>query len=169
MYIGGIMFLKRSAKAFLLFNLLFAAGCTSTKPGDLFPSAGNNPIKVESVPSGADAYVMGEKVGVTPLEISRKDVFPNIYPGNKESVYGRITVKKDGCSDYTRTVSAEISNGGLHAKLDCGDMNPAFPGTATHSGETVEQRLDKIKDLLSKGLITEEEAKKARARVLNDL
>jgi PEGA domain len=165
------MFLNRSAKTLVLFNLLLVASCSSTKPGDLFPAAGNNPIKVDSVPSGADVYVMGEKVGVTPLEISRKEVFPNTFPGNKESVYGRITVKKEGCSDYTRTVNAEISNNGLHAKLDCGDIYPASPGTSNipRTSETVEQRLEKIKDLQDKGLITEEEAKKARARVLNDL
>lgn len=164
------MFLKRSVKASVLFNLLLIAGCSST--GSYFPAAGNNPIKIESVPSGAEVYVMGEKVGVTPLQINRKDVFPNTYPQNKESVYGRITLKKEGCSDFTRSVSAEISNAGLHAKLDCGDMNPASPGTtnnAPRSSETVEQRLDKIKDLLNKGLITEEEAKTARARILNDL
>lgn len=160
------MILKHSAKALALVNLLLIAGCSSTG-ADLFPAAGNNPIKIESVPSTADVYVMGEKVGVTPLEISRKDVFPNAYPSDKESVYGRITLKKEGCADFTRTVSAEIGNAGLHAKLDCGDINLA--GTAPRNSETVEQRLDKIKDLLNKGLITEEEAKKARERVLNDL
>jgi hypothetical protein len=170
---GGIMFLKRLVKALALFNLLLIAGCSSTEgTGNLFPAAGNNPIKIESVPSGAEVYVMGEKVGVTPLQISHKDVFPNTYPRDKESAYGRITLKKEGCSDFTRTVSAEISSAGMHAKLDCGDINPASPGTskdAPRSSETVEQRLDKIKDLLNKGLITEEEAQTARARVLNDL
>lgn len=164
------MFLKHSGKALALFNLLLVAGCSSM--GSYFPAAGDNPIKIESDPSGAAVYVMGEKVGVTPLKISHKDVFPNTYPKEKESVYGRITLKKEGCSDFTRTVSAEIGNNGLHARLDCGDMNPASSKTsrdAPRSSETVEQRLDKIKDLLNKGLITEEEAKQARERILNDL
>jgi hypothetical protein len=160
------MFLKRSAKALVLFNLVLVAGCSSTS-ADLFPAAGNNPIKIESIPSGAEVYVMGEKVGVTPLQINHKDVFPNTYPRDKESVYGRITLKKEGCADFTRTVSGEISNSGLHAKLDCADINPA--ATPPRSSETAEQRLNKIKDLLNKGLITEEEAKKARERIINDL
>lgn len=167
------MFLKRSGKALALFNLLLVAGCSSMGgASNLFPAAGDNPIKIESDPSGAEVYVMGEKVGVTPFQISHKDVFPNIYPKGKESVYGRVTLKKAGCSDFTRTVSAEISNVGLRAQLDCGDMKPASPSTsrdAPRSSETVEQRLDKIKDLLNKGLITEEEAKKAREHVINDL
>jgi PEGA domain len=167
------MFLKRSGKALALFNLLLVAGCSSMgSVSNYFPAAGDNPIKIESDPSGAAVYVMGEKVGVTPLKISHKDVFPNIYPKEKESVYGRVTLKKEGCSDFTRTVSAEISNVGLRAQLDCGDMNPTpsrTPRDAPRISETVEQRLDKIKDLQNKGLITEEEAKKAREHILNDL
>ncbi len=164
--------LKRSGKALALFNLLLVTGCSSMGgASNLFPSAGDNAIKIESDPSGAEVYVMGEKIGVTPLEISHKDVFPNLYPREKESVYGRVTLKKAGCSDFTRTVSTEISSVGLRAQLDCGDLNPASSRTSrdARSSETVEQRLDKIKDLLSKGLITEEEAKKARERVINDL
>jgi hypothetical protein len=167
------MFLKRSGKALALFNLLLVAGCSSMGgTGNLFPAAGDNPIKIESDPSGAEVYVMGEKVGVTPLQISHKDVFPNIYPKEKVSVYGRVTLKKAGCSDFTRTISSEISNVGLRAQLDCVDMKPASPktsGDVPRISETVEQRLDKIKDLLNKGLITEEEAKKAREHILNDL
>lgn len=161
------MLLKRSRKALVLLNLMLAAGCTST--GDMFPPAGNNPIKVESIPSSAEVYVMGEKVGLTPLEVSHTDVFPNTYPREKESMYGRITLKKEGCFDYTRTVSGEVSKSGLQAKLDCAQMNPALSSDASRSNQTVEQRLNKIKDLLDKGLITEEEAKKARERIINEL
>ena len=167
------MFLKRSGKVLALFNLLLVAGCSSMGGvSNMFPSSGNNPIKIESDPSGAEVYVMGEKIGVTPIQISQRDVFPNTYPRGKESVYGRVTLKKAGCADFTRTISAEISNDGLRAKLDCGDMNPASSrtfGNVPRISETVEQRLDKIKDLLNKGSITEEEAKKAREHVLNDL
>ena len=164
------MFMKHPANAFVLFSLLLLAGCAT---GNMFPAAGDNPIKVESVPSGADVYVMGEKIGVTPLVLSHKEVFPNIYPSEKVSVYGRITLKKDGCSDLTKTVSAEISNNGLHAKLDCPDTNPASSAPASadspRNGQTVEQRLDRIKQLLDKGLISEDEAKQARARILREL
>jgi PEGA domain len=167
------MFLKRSGNALALFNLLLLAGCSSMDgASNLFPAAGDNPIKIESDPTGAEVYVMGEKVGVTPLQISHKDVYPITYAKGKESVYGRVTLKKAGCSDFTRTVNAEMSNVGLRAQLDCGDMYPASSRTsrnAPRNSETVEQRLDKIKDLLNKGLITEEEAKKAREHVLNDL
>lgn len=167
------MQLKRTGNALALYSLLLVAGCSSSGGVDsYFPAAGNTPIKVESIPPGADVYVMGKKVGVTPLEIGRNQVFPNTYPSEKESAYGRITLKKEGCFDFTRTVSAEIGNSGLHAKLDCADQYPAstgLPKENSHNDQTVEQRLDKIKDLQNKGLITDDEAKKARERILNDL
>jgi len=161
------MFLKHTKKTLALFSLLLAAGCSSAGgTGNLFAAAGDKPIKIESIPPGADVYVMGEKVGVTPLDISRDNVFPNRYPREKESLYGKVTLRKAGCLDFTRTISTEIGNNGLHAQLDCGDKNPA---AASRTSETVEQRLDKIKELQNKGLISEDEAKKARARILNEL
>jgi len=173
--IGGLMFLNRPRRLSMLFALLLAAGCSSTDGGiNLIQaqSAGNNPINIESEPSGADVYVMGEKIGVTPLKINPQDVFPTTYPKEKEPLYGKVTLKKAGCSDFTKTVSMKITNVGLHAQLQCGDMNPASSPTtkaAPDISESVEQRLEKIRDLQNKGLITEEEAKKARERVLNDL
>jgi len=160
---------RYSAKALLLLGVLLA-GCSSR--GELFPAAGNNPIRIDSVPTGAEVYVMGEKIGTTPLAISSKDVFPNLYPREKESLYGRITLKKPGCSDLTRTVSSGIIGAGLHARLDCNNGTPpssGIPKEVPDSSASVEQRLDKIKDLLDKGLITDDEAKKARERILNDL
>ena len=162
--------LKRPENAIALINLLFVAACSSSGgAGSYFPAAGNTPVKVESTPSGAEVYVMGEKVGVTPLEISRREVFPNTYPKDKESVYGRIILKKEGCSDFTRTVSADISNAGLHAQLDCGNLSLPASGNTPRNDQSAEQRLEKIRDLLNKGLITDEEAKKARERIINEL
>ncbi|MBI3479584.1 MAG: PEGA domain-containing protein [Nitrosomonadales bacterium] len=165
--------MKRSSKTISLFGLLLVAGCTSTGGiGSLFPQAGVNPIKIESNPSGAEVYVMGEKIGVTPIDISTKKVFPNIYPVEKQSMYGRITLKKAGCTDFTRTISSEISNNGLRAQLDCSDSKQVSAKTSDEtprSSATVEQRLDKIKELLNRGLITEEEAQKAREHILHDL
>lgn len=160
------MLLKRYAFALAISGLSLTAACSTGSSAKYFPAAGDNPINIASEPSGAAVYVMGEKIGETPIAISHRDVFPNIYPHGKESVYGRITLKKEGCADLTRTVSSEISSAGLSAKLDCGASAP----TATPRGnETVEQRLNKIKELLGKGLISEEEAKQARMRVLGDL
>ncbi len=169
------MFLKYPARALALCSLLLAAGCSSMNGtnngmGSMFPSAGKKLIKIDSDPPGATVYVMGEARGVTPLQISNTDFFPNLYPREKQSLYGKVTLKKAGCTDVTRAVSADVIDAGLRAKLDCGDLNPSgATANAPRNSETVEQRLQNIKDLLSKGLISEEEAKKAREHILNDL
>lgn len=164
------MYLKHSATSFAIVSVLLVAGCSGT--GRMFPPAGDASFKIESDPSGAAVYVMGENIGATPLMISQKDVFPTIYPSKKQSLYGKVTIKKAGCADLTKTVNGNIVVNGLHAKLDCGNNNPALSATARVTpqiSETIEQRLGKIKDLLSKGLISEDEAKQARARILNEL
>ncbi|HUW00043.1 MAG TPA: PEGA domain-containing protein [Gallionella sp.] len=164
------MYLKHSAKSFAIISVLLVAGCSGT--GSMFPPSGDAPFKIESDPSGAAVYVMGENIGVTPLKISQKDVFPTVYPGKKQSLYGKVTIKKTGCADFTKTVNGNIIVNGLRAKLDCGNNNPApsaTSGVTPQTSETVEQRLDKIKELLNKGLISEDEAKQARARILNEL
>ncbi|HQT26765.1 MAG TPA: PEGA domain-containing protein, partial [Burkholderiales bacterium] len=161
------MFLKR--KALALFPLLLVAGCSSidgveNDVGNLFQSNSNNPIRIQSVPTGADVYVMGEKVGTTPLKIEQKDVFPNSYPKEKQDLYGKVTLKKAGCSDYVKTVNTKIIDVGLKARLDCGQNSPAIQqGSApqysmpARMSKTVEQRLEEIKDLQNKGLITDDE------------
>lgn len=168
-------------KALALFPLLLVAGCSSMDGvehdiGNMFQSNTNNPIRIQSVPPGADVYVMGEKVGMTPLKLDQKAVFPNTYPKEKESLYGKVTLKKAGCSDYVKTVNSKIMDVGLKATLDCGQSAPQYQqGSApqysmpARMSKTVEQRLEEIKDLQSKGLITEDEARKAREHVLNDL
>ncbi len=182
------MFLKRSGKALALFPLLLAAGCSTVDSvgsdiGHMFSSSSDSPIRIESDPEGADVYVMGEKVGVTPLKLGQRAVFPNTYPKDKESLYGQVTLKKAGCSDYTKSVNAKIVDVGLKAKLECGASSS--PSASSSSGsevreirevrsaprlsETVEQRLEHIKELLDKGLITSDEARKAREHVINDL
>jgi PEGA domain len=171
------MFLRHSVKALVLSILLLTAGCSSTDGihndlGQFLEPTSDHPISIDSDPSGATVYVMDERIGVTPLEISRKGIFPNTYPKEKESLYGMVTLKKAGCSDYTSTVTPEIAADGLNAHLDCGDLGHASSKLikeVPRTSETIEQRLEQIKELLNKGLITEDEARKARERVLNDL
>ena len=59
------------AKSFVIFSLLLLAGCSSGSSA--FPPAGNAPFKVESDPAGAAVYVMGNNMGVTPMQISHTD------------------------------------------------------------------------------------------------
>ena len=172
--------MKRSGIAIALLPLLLATGCSSVgKMGsdivNTFQSDSNTSIKIDSNPTGADVYVMGEKVGITPLKIEQSLVFPNTYPKEKESLYGKVTIKKAGCSDFTQEVSAKSLAVGIKPKLDCGDLAASAAASqparavAPRLSESVDQRLQHIKSLLDQGLITDEEAKTARKHVIDDL
>ena len=119
------MSLKHSAKSLAVFSVVLVAGCSNA--GSWFPPSGDKPFKVESEPSGAEVYVMGANLGVTPVEISQKDVFPTVYPSDKVSLYGKVTLRKAGCADLTKTINGNIIASGLRAKLDCANPAPAAP------------------------------------------
>lgn len=121
-------------------------------------------ISVESEPAGADVVVMGKNLGRTPLRIRQDDVFPVTYPPEKLAQYGTIMLKKEGCRDLVQTVDSKVYARGLKARLDCG----ARPSTGGEAG-SAEERLRRLKELLEKGLISEEEAKAARKRILEGL
>ncbi|OGI47528.1 MAG: hypothetical protein A2151_06430 [Candidatus Muproteobacteria bacterium RBG_16_65_34] len=127
-------------------------------------------ISVESEPAGADVVVMGKNLGRTPLRIRQEDVFPVTYPPEKLAQYGTIVLKKEGCRDYVQSVDNKVYVRGLKARLDCGARPSALPGGQTGgSTESAEERLRRLKELREKGLITEEEEKAARRRILNEL
>ncbi len=145
--------------------LTFLQGCAPLR---------SNPdmIYVESDPSGAEVYVMGKKVGITPLEVREIDVFPLTYSPDQQDLYGRIALKKEGCKEHRQAVSTKVYARGAKIKLDCVSAIPeATKGTRPAASETssVENRLRQLKDLREKGLITDEEEKTIRQRILKDL
>jgi len=121
-------------------------------------------IAVESEPAGADVIVMGEQKGRTPLQLRLEDVFPVTYPAEKRALYGKIVLKKEGCRELTLPVSSKVYAKGVKARLDCN----ARPSADLATG-TVGERLRQLKALREQGLITEEEAKAARRRILDEL
>ena len=161
----------------LFFAILLANGCSSNNAGssDLgslgaSKSAPDFAIKIESDPAGADVFAMGEKIGTTPLVISSNDVFPRQYSKEKEPFYGKVTLRKIGCTDLTRSVDKKLVL--MRAQLECGQPSgvaPEKPKPNRDAATSAEQRLTRIKELLDKGLITDEEAKKARERIINEL
>ena len=128
-------------------------------------------ISVESDPSGAEVYVMGQKVGITPLEVRQIDVFPLTYTPDQQDLYGRIVLKKEGCKEHRQPISTRVYAKGAKIKLDCGTTTDATKETRPAAPETssVENRLRQLKDLREKGLITDEEEKNIRQRILKDL
>jgi hypothetical protein len=160
-----------------------ASGCTpmGAKPGR---------VDVSSDPAGADVYVMGSKVGVTPLVLDQDAIFPLTYPGEKQALYGVVELRKAGCLPARQNVSTRAVSRGLHVKLDCGEAaraetpashqtQPAQPaGSANEQAPAtpaakatpdIEQRLKQVQELRDKGLITEQEAQEIRQRILGEL
>lgn len=151
----------------LALAVALAAGCApiGAKPGQ---------IDVSSEPAGAEVYVMGEKAGVTPVTLDQDALFPLTYPAEKQALYGRIELRKAGCQAATQAVSTRAVAKGVHVKLDCGMAAPAtsvpVPGAPVGQPKpAIDARLRQVRDLLEQGLITEQEARDIRQRILDEL
>ncbi|MEZ4332131.1 MAG: PEGA domain-containing protein [Myxococcota bacterium] len=87
---------------------------------------------VDSRPSGADVFVMGQRVGRTPVDVEDRLVFPVHYPSSLAALYGRIVLERPGCDRIVRTVGLSAANEGLVVDLDCGPRpGPEAPTAAT--------------------------------------
>jgi hypothetical protein len=144
-------------KRFALISMIFASlsslhGCGSVKTDP-------DMISIGSEPTGATVYAMGKAIGVTPLVVRQEVVFPLTYSPEKRDMYGAIMLQKEGCKDYKQRVSTADYRFGIKAKLDCGQ----------NKSDSVEQRLRQLKDLHEKGLITDEEEKATRKRIMDAL
>jgi hypothetical protein len=147
--------MKRSAMASMLFSSLsLLHGCGPIK-------ADPDMITVASDPAGATVYAMGKAIGTTPMVIRQEVVFPLTYSPEKRDLYGTILLHKEGCQDHKQVVSTADYRYGIKAKLDCGQNK--------NKGESIEQRLRQLKDLHEKGLITDEEEKATRKRIMDSL
>ena len=143
---------------------------------------------VESTPSGADVFVIGGKLGKTPLSLSERDIYPNWYPDDQAHLYGMIVLRKAGCDDFTKRLTLDDIAKGVNAQLDCNQgaipaerllppaahtqqvpPESAAPGQPLHAA-AMQRRLRQLKvlqELLDDGLISEEEERTIRKRILN--
>jgi len=159
-----------------------ASGCAplGAKPGQ---------ITVTSDPAGADVYVMGGKVGMTPLNLDHDAVFPVTFPSEKQVLYGAVELRKAGCKSSVQRVSTVALAKGLHVKLECGEAASGEMSSARHpqpnqrplsaveqgprpvvkENAAIETRLRRVQELRDKGVITEQEAREIRQRILGEL
>lgn len=142
---------------------------------------------VESTPGGADVFTIGGRIGKTPLSLSERDIYPNWYPDDQAHLYGMVILRKAGCNDYSKRLTLDDIGKGIMAQLDCNEAAlPAKAGPETlHTQEaphestatgqsthaaTMQRRLRQLKvlqELLDDGLITDEEERTIRKRILN--
>jgi hypothetical protein len=131
-------------------------------------SADPSRFDITSTPSGATVYVMGSPLGVTPLEITREQVFPGSYPSQLQAEYGIVTLEYQGCETYRKSVSNHILENGLNAKLKC-QTTEAPASIPMAPSLTTKQRLLELKSLHDEGLITEQEYNERRKAIINDI
>lgn len=135
-------------------------------------------FQVESTPAGADVFVIGGKLGKTPLRLSERDIYPNWYPDDQAHLYGMVILRKAGCADYSKRLTLDDIGKGVQVQLDCSqDAAPAeqVPPESAVSGQSIstaimQRRLRQLKvlqELLDDDLITEEEERTIRKRILN--
>ncbi len=147
---------------------LLVSGCSGSS---LMPAT-NDSFMVESKPSGATVYVMGEIVGTTPVEVTAKQVFPSLYPSEQTPLYGRIFFSLEGCEEYAMPVGTGHLSKGMKVKLECDPMRPvAQPVQAAEMPResTIKRRLQELKSLFDEGLISDEDYESKRKAILEEL
>jgi len=159
---------------------LTAALCGCAGMGSVSESTAGK-IKITSTPAGAVAYADGAELGATPLEIMPGDHFRSGFAGLSYRYLGKLSLNKAGCETWSTEVNDYILSKDVHVELKCDpNFQPATvpapvsapPGDTTSapaSGDQAAERLERIETLHKKGLISDEEYKHLRARILDKL
>lgn len=140
-------------------------------------------ITIDSEPQGAQVLVADKPVGVTPLAVVLDDVFPLHWTARTDkdtegfAFYRRLdtlTIKKEGCEPYTAQVNSTDLARDIKINLKCDPnykppvaMEPAAPVPVQRT--TTEQRLQQLESLKQKGLITDDEYRAQRQRILGEI
>lgn len=106
---------------------------------------------------------MGETVGVTPLQLRERAIYPNDFADDKAHLYGTITLRRDACSTQQYRVTETDIRNGLSIELDC------RPGTATATLESGQEPDSRVSSTRISGEETISEKKLRQLRVLQEL
>ncbi len=169
----------RAARVALCVAPLLLAGCAG---GQI---AAREKVVIDSDPQGAQVRVGGKDIGVTPVSVALDDVFPKHWTSRISedeqgfAFYRRLEVvelKKDGCAPFTtKLVDAQLDRDVVKFALKCDpNYKPApvaqpVPAAPPAPAATVEQRLRALDELKQKGLISDEEYRAQRQRILNGI
>lgn len=147
-------------------SAMLLAGCSG-----MAISGNGGRIKLASDPPGAVAHANGAELGTTPLEIAPAEHFPSGFVGLSYRYYGKLSFKKPGCAPHVIDVDDHVLAGDIQARLKCDpDYRPPAATTAPQAtAETHSGRLERIEALRKQGLISEEEYKHLRKRILDEL
>ena len=163
-------------KALFISAVIMLQGCSGAAVKE------GRPANVTSNPSGAEVYANGEKLGVTPLHYELHKAFPAGWKNMMYQAQGVLMVKMDGCEDFTLQVNDYVLSNPIHADMVCSDeITPEVETTVSQEvkgpvGETItspqneiENRLNELEDLYERGVITREEYRETRERILSEI
>lgn len=122
-------------------------------------------VSIRSQPPGAEVYLMGEKVGQTPMQLDPQAIFPHTYEPKLEALYGQVELRKAGCSPLRLAVSNRHIEQGIEATLTCTHFAPPAPAGRRPTAE----RLQELQQLREAELIDESEYRRLRQRILDAL
>ena len=174
----------------LAVSLTLLSACSNRAFRPEQPDAGKQDriITVTSNPPGATVRANGDRLGETPLKVNIDKSFPSRWVraedyGIAYRVSGKLTIGKSGCDDYTVPVSPTAPAGDIDVTLVCTQEKPA-PGAAAPEVKpapdsagtaapvlsgTTEQRLKQLDKLYRDDVISADEYKQHRNRILNEL
>ena len=152
------------------------AGCAAN------PSAPAGRITIDSEPQGAQVFVADKQIGVTPVAVVLDEVFPMRWTSRTKkddegfAFYRRLdtlTIKQAGCDTYSALMDTYDLTHDIKISLKC-DPNYKPPVAATPPAQpapadSVEQRLERLETLKQKGLISDEEYRTQRQRILGEI
>ena len=146
----------------LVVGVVLLGGCSAIKE--------RTQRTISSDPPGATVLASGTKIGTPHLRIVPDDVFPPRFVGRTYRSSGLLSLKKPGCETYTISVNDAVLAKDIHVKLNC----DAVPSPSGHSPDekgqgSVAKRLQTLRMLHEQKLITDDEYKKARERILREL
>lgn len=130
-------------------------------------------INVTSDPSGATVFASGKKLGRTPLFVPA-GTFPTKMVNLIYRPVGTLTLKRAGCRTHDIEVSEKVLSKDIHVALECGPAylveEPPEPAAPPASGVgSTARRLRELNKLRDEGLITDEEYRSVRKRILDEL
>ena len=134
-------------------------------------------------PPGAIVTSIVGELGATPLRISERAIYPNEFPPEQLDLYGKLIISRTGCATVTRQVTLAEVGSGVSVVLDCwrqdhgvrtevlgGAAEPATATTLLPASESIaERRLRQLRvldELLQEGLLSPEEERPIRQRIL---
>ena len=144
-------------------------------------------LRIESTPSAAEVELIGGKVGVTPLTVNERDIYPNSYPDARAALYGTVTLRHAGCEPLQHRVTLGDLKQDLHLRLDCVAAKTAAPAPPVPVSATTPattplppappealpqhrlRQLQVLQELLDEGLISPAEEQRVRRRILQSV